>query len=369
MDAALAPGRDRGQRALSGSALQLDRLNRSYGGVLVVQDLSLEAPRGAFVALLGPSGCGKTTTLRMVAGLDRPDSGRVVVAGQDITALPPHRRKVGMVFQSYALFPHLTVQSNVAFGLRMAGVGRSDRNRRAMDMLGMVGLAAHAEKKPHQLSGGQQQRVALARALAIEPALLLLDEPLSALDAKLRQELRIEMRLLQRRVGATALFVTHDQAEALAMADLVAVMEAGRIVQLAPPVEVFERPATAYVAGFVGRSARLQGTLRSGVVEAGPLKLRVACLPPGLGDGSPVQVFVRPHRIRLLAAAERADNVIEGTVLALDYTGETVQVVVDTRAGQVPMDLPTEDGTWHAVRPADAVRLGWRADDSLCFPQ
>ncbi len=353
---------------MSGSVLMLDRLNRSYGGVPVVQDLSLEAPGGAFVALLGPSGCGKTTTLRMVAGLDRPDSGRVMVAGRDITALPPHRRNVGMVFQSYALFPHLTVRSNVGFGLRMAGVGRSERNRRAMDALGMVGLTDHAGKKPRQLSGGQQQRVAVARALAIEPALLLLDEPLSALDAKLREELRVEMRLLQRRVGATALFVTHDQAEALAMADLVAVMQSGRIVQLAPPEEVFERPATAYVAGFVGRSARLQGTLRLGVIEAGTLQLRVSRLPPGLGEGSPAHVFVRPHRIRLLATGASADNVIEGTILALDYTGETVRVVVGTSLGQVPVDLSTNDGAWHAVRPGGPVRLGWRADDSLCFP-
>lgn len=352
---------------MSGSALTLHRLNRSYGGVPVVKDLSLEAPAGAFVALLGPSGCGKTTTLRMVAGLDRPDSGRVVIAGQDITDLPPHRRRVGMVFQSYALFPHLTARSNVAFGLRMAGVGRSERDRRAMEVLGMVGLSAHAGKKPRQLSGGQQQRVAVARALAIEPALLLLDEPLSAIDAKLREELRIEMRLLQRRVGATALFVTHDQAEALAMADLVAVMDGGRIVQLAPPEEVFERPATAYVAGFVGRSARLQGTLREGVIAAGSLNLLVARLPHGLADGSETQVFVRPHRIRMLATGEAADNVLEGTVLAIDYTGEAVRVVVDTLLGHLPVDLSTNDGAWHAVRVAETVRLGWRADDSLCF--
>ena len=352
---------------MSGAGLTLDGLHRSYGGTPVVQDLSLEAPAGAFVALLGPSGCGKSTTLRMVAGLERPDRGRVLVGGRDITALPPYRRQVGMVFQSYALFPHMTVEANVGFGLKMAGVGRAERARRAAAALQMVGLVGHAAKTPRQLSGGQQQRVALARALAIEPSLLLLDEPLSALDAKLREELRIEMRLLQRRVGATALFVTHDQAEALAMADLVAVMERGRIVQLDTPEAVFERPATAYVAGFVGRSARIEGQLRGGAVEAGGHRLRLG-RPPDLPDGAAVQLMIRPHRIRLLTDTEAADNVLDGAVLAVDYTGEAAHVVVRTALGPVPVDLSTIGPAWSALRPDDAVRLGWRAEDSLCFP-
>ena len=316
------------------------------------------------IVLLGPSGCGKTTTLRMVAGLERPDRGRVLVDGRDVTRLPPYERRMGVVFQSYALFPHLSVASNVAFGLRMRRVPGGERTRRAAAALEMVGLSAHAGKRPRQLSGGQQQRVALARALAIEPDVLLLDEPLSALDAKLREELRVEMRILQRRVGATAVFVTHDQAEALAMADLVIVMQAGRIAQLGTPEEVFERPATPFVADFVGRSAKLPGTAEAGGVRAGPALLRTATpLPVGA-----VQIFVRPHRIRLLGGADTADNALDGTVAALDYTGEVVQVVVDTPAGRVPVDVPATQDGWRSLQPGHPVRIGWAAADTLCFP-
>ncbi len=227
-----------------------------------------------------------------------------------------------------------------------------------------MGLADHAAKRPRQLSGGQQQRVALARALAIEPDVLLLDEPLSALDAKLREELRVEMRILQRRVGATTVFVTHDQAEALAMADQVAVMGGGRIVQLGTPEEVFERPATAFVAEFVGRSARLRGVVADGAIQAGPAILHAASLPAA----GPVRVFVRPHRIRVLAGDAAMENTMDGVVAALDYTGEVAQVVVDTPAGRVPADLSTTDPSWRGLRPGQAVRVGWAAADTLCFP-
>jgi putative spermidine/putrescine transport system ATP-binding protein len=256
----------------------------------------------------------------------------------------------------------MTVAANVAFGLRMQGVGGADRARRAAAALAMVGLSDHAQKRPRQMSGGQQQRVALARALAIEPDVLLLDEPLSALDAKLREELRVEMRILQRRVGATAVFVTHDQAEALAMADLVAVMDAGRVAQLGTPEEVFERPATPFVAAFVGRSARFSGVVEAGGVQVGGLLLR--CAAPASG---PVHVFVRPHRIALLGADGTADNAIEGVVAALDYTGEIVQVVVDTALGRVPVDVSTVSQGWRGLQPGAAVRVGWAAGDTLCF--
>ena len=344
--------------------LELDRLSRHYGVTLAVDGVSLSVPRGNLMALLGPSGCGKTTTLRIVAGLERPDGGRVRVNGRDVTGLPPHARRMGMVFQSYALFPHMTVAGNVAFGLRMAGVGRTARQARAMAGLGMVGLAAHADKRPRQLSGGQQQRVALARALAIEPDVLLLDEPLSALDAKMREELRVEMRILQRRVDATCLFVTHDQAEALAMADLVAVMQAGRVAQLGTPEDVFERPTSPFVAEFVGRSAKLAGMVEGGVVRVGPALLRA----DGVPAAGAALVFVRPHRIRLLGAGETADNMLDGTVAALNYTGEVVQFVLDTPAGRVPVDLATSDGAWRGVQPGAALRVGWAAADTLCFP-
>ena len=328
-----------------------------------MQGVSLSIPRGSLIALLGPSGCGKTTTLRMVAGLEHPDSGRILVDGRDVTRLPPYERRMGVVFQSYALFPHMSVAANVAFGLRMQGVAAAERARRASEALAMVGLSAHAAKRPRQLSGGQQQRVAVARALAIEPDVLLLDEPLSALDAKLREELRVEMRILQRRVGATAVFVTHDQAEALAMADLVAVMHAGRVAQLGTPEDVFERPATPFVADFVGRSARFSGVAGPGGVSLAGASLRAAAPSSG-----PVQVFVRPHRIGLLRAGDTADNILEGTVTALDYTGEIVQVVVDTPQGRVPVDVSTTTAGWRGLQPGTAARVGWAAADTLCFP-
>ena len=360
----MAAGGDRRRGALILSYLQLEGLRRSYGGVAAVADVSLSVPRGSLIALLGPSGCGKTTTLRMVAGLELPDSGRVLVDGRDVTRLPPYARRMGVVFQSYALFPHMSVASNVQFGLRMQGVGSAQRASRAAAALEMVGLSAHAGKRPRQLSGGQQQRVALARALAIEPDVLLLDEPLSALDAKLREELRVEMRILQRRVGATAVFVTHDQAEALAMADLVAVMQAGQVAQLGSPEDVFERPATPFVADFVGRSAKLSGVMEAGRVRCGPAVLQVAAPPPS----GPVRVFVRPHRIQVLALGEAADNELDGTVVALDYTGEIVQVIVDTPGGRLPVDVATNSGAWRGVQPGQSVRVGWAAAATLCFP-
>jgi putative spermidine/putrescine transport system ATP-binding protein len=245
----------------------------------------------------------------------------------------------------------------------MQGVRGAERQRRAAEALEMVGLSAHAAKRPRQLSGGQQQRVAVARALAIEPDVLLLDEPLSALDAKLREELRVELRALQRRVGATAVFVTHDQAEALAMADLVAVMQDGEVAQLGAAEDVFERPATPFVAEFVGRSARLHGVAEAGGVRAGPALLRARSAP---ASGA-VQAFIRPHRIRLLEGADAADNVLDGTIAALDYTGEIVQVVVDTASGRVPVDLSTIAGDWRALQPGAPVRVGWSAADMLCF--
>ena len=343
--------------------LALHGLSRAYAGRPAVVDLSLAVERGSLVALLGASGCGKTTTLRMVAGLETPDAGRVVVDGRDVTGLAPHRRRMGVVFQSYALFPHMTAAGNVAFGMEMHGIDRAERARRCAEMLALVGLAEHSAKKPRQMSGGQQQRVALARALAIEPVVLLLDEPLSALDAKLREELRVEMRAIQRRVGATTLFVTHDQSEALAMADLVAVMEHGRIAQLGPPVEVFERPASPFVAAFVGRSARFAGRVRDGGIEIAGGMLRAAALPASGG----VEVFVRPHRIRVLGPDETADNIVEGHLAAIDYTGEVAQLVIDSPSGRFPVDLGTADGDWRGLAPGAALRLGWRAADTLWF--
>ncbi len=362
---------------MSGGHLVLERLTRSFGGTPVVRGIDLAVPQGALVALLGPSGCGKTTTLRMVAGLDRPDAGRVLVGGRDITALPPHKRRMGVVFQSYALFPHMSAAGNVAFGLEMNGVPKAQRAGRVAAALALVGLPDRTGARPRALSGGQQQRVALARALAIEPDVLLLDEPLSALDAKRREELRVEMRQIQRRAGTTTLFVTHDQAEALAMADLVAVMDGGEIVQLGTPEAVFERPATPFVAGFVGRSARFAGVLDGGAIRVGAARLLAPGLGSGvaqggMGQGGAVQVFVRPHHIRLLSNGEQAENCMDGTVASLAYAGEVVQVGVaplgQDGAVPIPVELGTQGGAWRGLQPGQAVRAGWAAADTLWFP-
>ncbi|MBC9205551.1 ABC transporter ATP-binding protein [Roseomonas aerophila] len=353
--------------------LRLEQLVRHYAGAAApaVDRISLDLPRGALLALLGPSGCGKTTTLRMIAGLEKPESGRILVGGRDVTALPPHKRHMGVVFQSYALFPHMTSVGNVAFGLEMQGVARAERGPRALAALELVGLSGFAQRKPRQLSGGQQQRVALARALAIEPDLLLLDEPLSALDAKLREGVRDEIRALQQRLGTTAVFVTHDQTEALAMADLVAVMNAGKVEQLAAPEEIFERPATRFVATFVGRAARIQGRLEAGGVlrtEGGAALRTHSSLAAG-----PVEAFLRPHRVRLLAPGEAAPtgmaNVLDATLARRVYTGEIVALEANTPAGVITAELHAgTDGLWRELQPGSPMRLAFRDTDLLVFP-
>ena len=250
-----------GAWSAGGAHVKLAGLSRSFGATRALDQLSLDIAPGELVALLGPSGCGKTTALRILAGFETADTGSVQVDGQDISRVPAARRDMGMVFQSYSLFPNMTALDNVGFGLRMRGKGSADRGRRAAELLDMVGLSAQAKQHPHQLSGGQQQRVALARALAIEPRVLLLDEPLSALDAKVRLQLREQIRAVQQRLATTTLFVTHDQEEALSMADRVGVMREGRLEQIAEPSELYARPATAFVAEFVGTMNRVPGQL------------------------------------------------------------------------------------------------------------
>ncbi|BBZ01523.1 ABC transporter ATP-binding protein [Mycolicibacterium chitae] len=284
----------------AGVGVDIVGLSRTYGSVRALDGLSLHLAPGELVALLGPSGCGKTTALRILAGLEEPTAGRIAVAGKDITAVPPNRRDMGMVFQAYSLFPHLTVLENVAFGLKLRGKAKAARSSRALEMLDLVGLAAHRDKFATELSGGEQQRVALARALAVEPQVLLLDEPLSALDAKVRVQLREEIRRVQTEVGTTTLFVTHDQEEALAVADRVGVMNRGRLEQIAGPVQLYAAPATPFVAEFVGLSNRIPARVIDGTVRV--LGSRVPVLRGSVrGVGT---ALVRPEAVQLTATPE-----------------------------------------------------------------
>jgi putative spermidine/putrescine transport system ATP-binding protein len=344
----------------AGVEVRLEDLRRSYAGVTALDGLSLTLAPGELVALLGPSGCGKTTAMRLVAGLEEADSGRVVFGGRDVTNLPANKRDVGMVFQAYSLFPHMTAQQNVAFGLSLHKVASAERRKRAGEMLELVGLSAHAHKYAHQLSGGQQQRVALARALAIQPTVLLLDEPLSALDAKVRSRLRDEIRRVQLEVGTTTLFVTHDQEEALAIADRVGVMNKGRLEQLGPPTEIYARPATPFVAEFVGLTNRLAGVVRDGEVEV--LGTRLPLVQPDAANG-PAIALVRPEAVALAADTDNVPGPLIGTVIAVSFLGATSRVTIDLGETTVLAQLPTAEAAAHPS--GTRVRLAIRKDPVL----
>jgi putative spermidine/putrescine transport system ATP-binding protein len=327
---------------MTGVAVHLSNLRRSFGSLHALDGLELDMHPGELIALLGPSGCGKTTALRVLAGLEDADSGHVLVGGKDITALPANRRDMGMVFQAYSLFPHLTARENVEFGMKLRG--RRGEPGRAGEMLELVGIDAHAQRYPHQLSGGQQQRVALARALAIEPTVLLLDEPLSALDAKVRVQLRDEIKRIQTEVGTTTLFVTHDQEEALAVADRVGVMKAGRLEQLASPAEVYLQPATAFVADFVGLSNRLPGRLDGDAVTV--LGARLPLVTPA-ENGPAVTALVRPESVDVLPDPDGTAQVLTASFLGptsrVTVTiGDTVVVaqVASGRLAELPAGAP-----------------------------
>jgi len=340
--------------------VRLEDLRRSYAGVSALNGLSLTMAPGEMVALLGPSGCGKTTAMRLVAGLEEANSGRVLFGGKDVTGLPANKRDVGMVFQAYSLFPHMTAQQNVAFGLSLHKVNLAERTRRAGEMLELVGLSQYANRYAHQLSGGQQQRVALARALAIRPTVLLLDEPLSALDAKVRTRLRDEIRRVQLEVGTTTLFVTHDQEEALAIADRVGVMNKGRLEQLGPPTEIYSRPATAFVAEFVGLTNRLSGVVKDGEVEVRGTRLPL--VQPEASNG-PAIALVRPEAVSLASDGDEAGP-LTGTVIAVSFLGALSRVTVDLGDDvTVLAQLPTSEASAHQA--GTRVRLAIRKDPVL----
>jgi putative spermidine/putrescine transport system ATP-binding protein len=331
----------------SGTRVQFRGVVKDYGATRVLHGVDLDIAPGEFVSLLGPSGCGKTTALRVLAGLERATGGAVLLAGQDVSGVPTNKRDIGMVFQSYSLFPHLRVLENTAFGLRRRGIGKAEAARRAGDALELVGLGHLADRFPHQLSGGQQQRVALARALVTEPRVLLLDEPLSALDAKVRVQLRDEIRRIQLRLGITTVFVTHDQEEALAVSDRIAVMNAGRIDQIGTPEELYLRPATGQVAAFVGVSSLVPGTVVGEFVDVWGQRLPLQTP----ADAGPVEVFVRPENVRF--AASDAPGV-DATVQESTFLGSFRRSVVRTTDGTM---LNVQHDAGERVQYGDAVRI------------
>jgi len=353
------------------SAIRVVDLVKRFGAITAVDGVSFDVAKGELIALLGPSGCGKTTTLRCIGGYETPTAGIIEIAGQVVNEIPVHRRDIGMVFQSYALFPHKTVGDNVGFALKMRGVPKAERRRRVAESLELVELPGFEARYPGQLSGGQRQRVALARALIHRPSVLLLDEPLANLDRKLRQSMRVELKLIQEKVGISTVFVTHDQEEALVMSDRVAVMEDGRIHQLGTPSEVYHRPATPFVATFIGETNLLEGEVAA--VEGGLARVRIAgerdilvgATPP-CAPGRRVAVTVRPERIELAREAPAgARNVVIGTVEFVTYLGASASYRVVAAGGQrFLVTQPLADDR-AGFAEGDTVALWWAADRGL----
>jgi putrescine transport system ATP-binding protein len=348
--------------------LDIAGATKCFGAVTAVDDVSVSVEPGELFALLGPSGCGKTTLLRLIAGFELPDSGRIAIDGTDVTELPPYRRPVNMMFQSYALFPHLDVAGNIAFGLRQEGMARARRDTRVAEMLALVQMADYARRRPHELSGGQKQRVALARALAKMPKLLLLDEPLAALDRKLREETRLELIGIQERVGTSFVFVTHDQEEALGMAARIAVMNRGRVMQLGSSAEIYERPNSRFVADFVGALNLFDGTLVAGfnalTLLVGGMDAPIP-LPEtvDLAEGTAVTLAVRPEKLRL-STTRPAGIAIGAIVASVNYQGAVSVVHVNAASGQaLKAQMPSAAAA--AFGRSEVVWLGWDAPDAV----
>jgi spermidine/putrescine transport system ATP-binding protein len=347
----------------SGGQIRLHQLVKSFDGVPAVTGIDLEIPAGQFYSLLGASGCGKTTTLRMIAGFEKPDSGRIELDGRDVAGDPPHKRPVNTVFQTYALFPFMSVWDNVAFGLTYQKTSREETKRRVGEALELVQMDRFAKRRPGQLSGGQQQRVALARALVLRPRVLLLDEPLGALDAKLRKQLQLELRALQREVGITFVYVTHDQEEALTMSDQIAVLAEGRVEQVGPPQEIYSAPATTFVAGFLGAANIFDAEvleLAGGSAVCSALNTRLAAAVDGTARTGPAAVVIRPERISLQESGgpvSEGHNAIGGTVIEVVYLGSSTQVHVDVGGpSALVVEVPNAAGPTSVVhQPGAAV--------------
>jgi spermidine/putrescine transport system ATP-binding protein len=340
--------------------VRLENVTKRFDDVVAVDDISLEIERGSFFALLGPSGCGKTTTLRMIGGFEEPTAGTIYLGDEPVSGKPPYKRDVNTVFQSYALFPHLTIFENVAFGLRRKGVRKNDLRGRVLSILELVGLSGLDRRKPRQLSGGQQQRVALARALVNKPRVLLLDEPLGALDLKLRKQMQLELKAIQHDVGITFIHVTHDQDEAMTMADGIAIMNAGKIEQLGAPADLYERPQTAFVASFLGISNLLPGSVTASdsvrLDEGTEVRVPREALDGRTGR---VAVGVRPEKIRIGHAEE---NRLTGRLLETAYVGVATQYVIETRAGNVSMYVQNSEP---GVREQAPSEISWSPDSTF----
>jgi len=356
-------------------SVRLDRVTKRFGDFTAVREMEMDIPRGQFFTMLGPSGCGKTTTLRMVAGFEDPSEGRVLLDGEDVTALPAFKRPTNTVFQSYALFPHRSVEQNVAFGLQRQRIDKAEIKRRVAEELERVGLAREAKRKPSQLSGGQQQRVALARALVNRPAVLLLDEPLGALDLKLRKQLQVELKRIQRDVGITFIYVTHDQEEALTMSDRIAVMNRGVVEQVSDPETVYERPATTFVAGFIGVSNLMPGEVISANGAGAELRLDAgptvrAPDTAGASTGERAHAVVRPEKLALSSADGGTPDgraSVEGQVESSLYLGTATQMVVRLGDGtRMTVLVPNADAEARRDLPAagDGARLSW-SDENI----
>jgi spermidine/putrescine transport system ATP-binding protein len=355
--------------------LECLKLTKRFGAFTAVDDVSFEIPSGSFFSILGPSGCGKTTLMRMIAGFEEPASGDIRIKGKSVLGTPPNKRNVKMVFQHLALFPMMNVAENIAYGLRCRGADKTEITRRVGDVLERIGLPGVETKEIHQLSGGQKQRIAIARCMVLEPDVLLLDEPLGALDLKLRERMKIELKLLQHQFDTTFVYITHDQSEALVMSDNVAVMNAGRFEQIGTPQELYHAPATAFVAGFVGDSSRFAGRLEAGgtiLLETGE---RITAAPragTALAPGSAVDVFVRPDAIAARRPAElsgEAFNRIDGILDSHLFNGAQSRALVRTGDGRMIEVGYPRPGSSDNLAPGEAVALTFTAADTLCFPK
>ncbi|MGD9792413.1 MAG: ABC transporter ATP-binding protein [Acidimicrobiia bacterium] len=347
-------------------SVELIGVTKRFGSMVAVDDLDLEIRASEFISLLGPSGCGKTTTLRMLAGFEQPDAGHIRISGNEVAGIPPHKRDVNTVFQNYALFPHMTVAENVAYGLRQKGVDKHEINRQVGEALEMVKMTKLAKRKPRQMSGGQQQRVALARALVNRPSVLLLDEPLGALDRKLRQEMQIELKLLQGQVGITFVFVTHDQEEALSMSDRIAVMLDGHIEQLTDPDTLYDHPASAFVAGFIGQNNFFSGTANASRVTTALGALTAAVRADDVTDGANALLAVRPEAITIHESAPVGEtNVIAGVLASVSHLGDALQFVVQAAGKEILVRSPRPSAA--RAMPGSPVWLTFSAEHAQLF--